>query len=251
MSVNAKMTAIADEIRAKTGGAEPLTLDDIAENVPKVYESGQENIKAQVEPINAELEKCLAGEAVEGKTWYDKFWDEIQGNGNPTNYEYRFFNFPLLLYKPKYDFICGGVSVYSANSIFRSSEIVDIVKNIDVTRLYSPGLMYTFYDAKNLVNARTIKVHSSLEYLNPFGGCFSLKEVRFDGTIGKNGLDFKDCANLSKASIESAINSLSSSTSVLIVTFSKTAVQNAFGSVDSAEWTALIATKSNWTISLV
>lgn len=253
MSVNAKMTAIADEIRAKTGGTEPLTLDDMAENVPKVYESGQENIKAQVEPLNSELEKCLAGEAVEGKTWYDKFWDAIQNNGGMANYEQRFWNFPVGIYEPKYDFVFTNGTNYAANGTFRWCQIMDLKRNCDFTKMLdsSVGLMYTFLDMPKLVNARTLKVKETNKYTNPFGGCYALEEIRFDGAIGQNGLDFKACSKLSKQSIESIVSHLSANTTGLTVTLSKTAVTNAFGGVDSAEWTALIATKSNWTISLV
>ena len=42
MSVQEKMTAIADAIRAKTGGTAPLTLDGMALGVPAVYEKGVE-----------------------------------------------------------------------------------------------------------------------------------------------------------------------------------------------------------------
>ena len=41
MSVNQKMTAIADAIRDKTGGTSPLTLDDMAAAVPEVFEAGK------------------------------------------------------------------------------------------------------------------------------------------------------------------------------------------------------------------
>ena len=41
MSVQEKMTDIADAIREKTGGTEPLTLDDMAASVPEVYEAGK------------------------------------------------------------------------------------------------------------------------------------------------------------------------------------------------------------------
>ncbi len=42
---NEKMTAIADAIRAKTGGEEPLTLDGIAAGVDEVYAAGVEEGK--------------------------------------------------------------------------------------------------------------------------------------------------------------------------------------------------------------
>ena len=42
MSVNEKMTAIADAIRAKTGGTGPLTLDGMAEAIKSIEEGGGE-----------------------------------------------------------------------------------------------------------------------------------------------------------------------------------------------------------------
>lgn len=41
-TVNEKMTAIADAIRAKTGETEPLTLDDMAGDIPKVFDAGKQ-----------------------------------------------------------------------------------------------------------------------------------------------------------------------------------------------------------------
>jgi hypothetical protein len=42
MSVNEKMTAIADNIRSKTGSTEALTLDDMASGVNEVFEAGKQ-----------------------------------------------------------------------------------------------------------------------------------------------------------------------------------------------------------------
>jgi hypothetical protein len=77
-----------------------------------------------------------------------------------------------------------------------------------------------------------------------------LKNVIFEGTIGCD-FNMSIAPILSKASITNIIEHLSTTTSGLSVTLSKAAVETAFGSTTSAEWTSLIATKSNWTISLV
>lgn len=55
MSVHEKMTAIADAIRDKTGGTDALTLDDMAENVPKVYEAGKQEL------LSLHPEKTVSG----------------------------------------------------------------------------------------------------------------------------------------------------------------------------------------------
>lgn len=96
-----------------------------------------------------------------------------------------------------------------------------------------------------------LKSDGSNTFTSPFIGCSGLVEIRFRGVIGQNGLSFQNSTKLSKASITSIINALSSTTSGLTVTLSKTAVTSAFGSTTATEWTNLIATKSNWTISLV
>lgn len=91
-----------------------------------------------------------------------------------------------------------------------------------------------------------------------FYNCLALEEITIGGTIGCNGLDLHWSTMLNKASITSFINALSTTTSGFTITFSETAVNNAFatssGAADgstSAEWNALVATKSNWTITLV
>ena len=96
MSVNEKMTAIADNIRTYTEGTEPLTLDDMAAQIPQVFDAGV-------------------------KSEYDRFWDNYQENGNRTNYSRAFSNgwWNNELFKPKYD-ICpvqAETLFYTNNSI--------------------------------------------------------------------------------------------------------------------------------------
>lgn len=57
MSVNEKMTAIADAIRDKTGKTEPLTLDGMASGVNEVYEAGQSSMVDESKII----EKTVSG----------------------------------------------------------------------------------------------------------------------------------------------------------------------------------------------
>ena len=82
----------------------------------------------------------------------------------------------------------------------------------------------------------------------PFYNCSALKNLTVIGVIKASGLNLRWSTELSKESITSVINALDSSTSGNI-TLSHTAVHSAFG-YDESEWTTLIRTKSNWTISL-
>ena len=86
----------------------------------------------------------------------------------------------------------------------------------------------------------------------------ALEDLTVTGVIGGDGFNVQWSTLLSKASITSIINALSSTTTGLTVTLSLAAVNKAFetstgannGSTSTA-WTTLIATKTNWTISLV
>ena len=77
-----------------------------------------------------------------------------------------------------------------------------------------------------------------------FYGATYLTDITVGGTLGKS-INFGTCP-LNKASIESVVNALSNDVTGQTATFKKTAVESAF---TDAEWEALIAKKSNWTIS--
>ena len=83
----------------------------------------------------------------------------------------------------------------------------------------------------------------------------NVQNLIIEGTIGQNGLNLQHSKKLSKESITSVINALSTSTGGLSITLSKTAVDNAFynnivvGS-NTMEWGQLVASRSNWTINL-
>ena len=83
---------------------------------------------------------------------------------------------------------------------------------------------------------------------NLFRGLNSLEDITFVPNSIVFSTEIHWSENLTKASITSIINGLSTETSGLTVTLSKTAVDNAF---EDAEWSELEATKPNWTISLV
>lgn len=94
--------------------------------------------------------------------------------------------------------------------------------------------------------------------LNFFLYCGALEYVRLKANTLPLGVSFQHSENLTADSIKSIVEGLSDTATGQTLTLSKTAVNKAFetseGANDgstSAEWLALIATKSNWTISLV
>lgn len=229
-------------------------LITVAENVPKVYEAGR-------------------------KAEYDAFWNELQQFGRRTNYACSFgAAWSDKTFKPKYDLVPTD-----SYMMFRSTGITDL-KNLpvklDFSKTTNVQYMFQWSNAKyiGVVDLRNVKGQLSQTFAytsfisidkiifkedgsqaidtNMFTESKELKDLTIEGCIGKT-LDLHWSTLLTHDSLMSVINALSSTTSGLTLTLSTTAVNNAFetssGAADgstSAEWLALKATKSNWTITL-
>ena len=216
---------------------------------------------------------------------YDRFWDNYQDYGNRTNYEDAFNAAGGMwndeTFRPKYDLIFGnGYYGYSAFKRLSVTNLAETLENLGVqldtsrcetlaylfqssttqriptidctnAHVYAPsGLEYSFFDCGSLHTIDKLIVTEQLNYVQTFHYCPSLVNIVFDGVIG-NDISFRDSTNLSKASITSIVNHLSTTASGKTLTLSRTAVTGAFGGTTASEWTSLIATRPNWTISLV
>ena len=251
MSVSEKMTAIADNIRAKTGGTERLTLDEMAEGIQEVFDVGR-------------------------KSEYDRFWDAYQENGNRTHYGSAFCKgWTVDNFKPKYSIAPVGQN--GAGSMFNGCQVVgDLVTiceaqgiTIDFSKAtYMEHVFYTskftrvgvvdvskcdrnastFAYAYNLKTIDKLVVSETTPFYGTFASCTALEDMVIEGAIGVNGLNLQWSTKLTRASIESIINALSTKAVGLSVTLSKTAVNNAF---TDTEWATLVNTRPNWTINLV
>ncbi|MBQ3557863.1 MAG: hypothetical protein IJA11_08740 [Oscillospiraceae bacterium] len=104
-----------------------------------------------------------------------------------------------------------------------------------------------FNGCTSLEDAGTINFTGVNYASKTFQNCTALKHIVAAGTIAVS-LDIHWSTELTKASIESIMAALSTTTSGLSVTFSATAVSNAF---TDTEWATLANTRSNWTINLV
>ena len=211
----------------------------IAEREERVYNAGYWNGHSV-----GEDDGIAQGEKKER----DRFWDAYQENGNRQAYNYAFAGFAWsdeTYGTIKYNMQPNDLS----NTFYYNYGITDTVIEIDC--YYCGTLNSTFNSAKALRRIPSLKVVSWNSFSSTFKSCFALEELGISGTIARNGLDLRDSTLLNKSSIEKIITCLSSTTSDLSVTLSKTAVDNAFedGSTGN-EWLNLIATKSNWTISL-
>lgn len=223
MSVNTKMTAIADAIREKTGGTDLLGLDEMAAGVNEVYEAG---IKSE----------------------YDRYWDTFQAGGTRRNYwgAFALWFWTDEILDPKHPLIVSENGTY----MFYQNSAITHIPEITFT---AAQFAYVFQNARNIevIDKVILNNYGTQQIYSPFDGCAALCEVRFEGVIG-NSISFKDSTLLSAESIVSIVNALSSSTTGKTLTLSQTAVNNAdWTTTDYADWATLIATKTNWTFSLV
>lgn len=228
-------------------------LTTIVENEQKVYEAGK-------------------------RSEYDRLWDSLQQNGKKTDYEGGFCGvWNDETFKPKYD-----MRPVNANTMFEHCDITDLkaaveragvtldfskvsygrltqmfqssqitrVGVIDTTGSANFTINYMFYGAQKLREVEELVItddgNQQFGATNTFAYCTALKEIRIRGTLGCS-LSFQWCP-LSRDSIVSIVNALSTTTSGLSVTLSSTAIGNAF---TEEEWLALCATKPNWTISMI
>lgn len=254
--VNSDFQAIKSKlIECGVEVADGTKTAELAEKVGEVYNSGR-------------------------KAENEAFWDAYQQNGERTNYSMAFggIGWTDESFTPKYnmrvtnnDMMFGHTAIKDLGTALRKTGVTLTLAQTSYGRMYQNGLLekiggiiyefpirglsYTFYGCKNLVEIEdTIPLTDTGNCTSDrsFVDCFALEEIRFSGVIGQNGFDFKDCTKLSKTSITSIINALSTTTSGLTVTLSKTAVDNAFeGGSGGGEFHDLIDSKENWIISLI
>ena len=246
-------------------------INKIAENVPKVYEAGVE-----------------VGREEGKKAEYDAFWDAYQQNGTLKNYERCFAGrgWTAETFKPKHNIVPESTTQMFSASCLPNCDLDELAKNagimIDFSNttsfietfffglLYAVGTIDTrsatglqniFAYAQKLQTIRLLILKDDGTQIfsnNSFINCSSLVDLTISGVIGTTGANWQWSTNLSKASLSSIINALSKITSGLTVTLSEKAVDKAFetsaganNGQKSAEWNALIAPYSNWTISLL
>ena len=175
------------------------------------------------------------------QTEYDAFWDAFQQKGNRRNYWGAFASWTDEIFKPKYPIVATGHT-----SMFYLSTI-DTIPALDFSGARA-ALQNTFnYFYGTTIEKVILKADGTQNIIAGFIGARNLKNITFEGVIGES-ISFADCSLLSKASIENIISVLLDTATDKTATFNKTAVNNAF---TENEWSALIASKPNWTITLI
>lgn len=276
---DASLTAIADRIRAV---AAPLKdLGEMAfpggfsDGVEATYDAGFYEGR-----IRGQEDGFTSGEACGRQAEYDRFWDAYQNHGKATCLGGAFAGsgWNADTFYPKYNIVSGAYALgnvflsfnYTGATPFnleeRLSELgitMDFSKGFSPTNMFNsanisvvpeldfshcPSIAYLFSGANKTVTVRKLKISERTTYSNSFNNASALENIAFEGVIGNGGLDLHWSTKLSRDSITNIVNHLSDGTTGMSVTFSKTAVNNAFS---DAEWADLVATKINWTINLV
>lgn len=229
-------------------------LQKIAENEQKIYEAGRQ----------AE---------------YDAFWDAVQDNGKRTDYSRAFASgwrtemlnpkHPIRPTDATYMFYNSRAKSISSDAVFDFSQCTNFYYMFSGASIGSVDFVIDTRSANNLgamfgwtsgtlesIEKIILKDDGSQSVGSMFAACAYLKEVRFEGFFGKS-INFQ-WSPLSRESIISVVYALSDSANGQTATFNRSAVNTAFetseGAADgstSEAWLSLVATKSNWTISLV
>jgi hypothetical protein len=214
-------------------------LITIAENQQKVYNAGYEKGKAEGGGGSSGID-------------YNTFWDTFQNKGGTLVYLYAFAydKFNDETYNPKYAIRCSNANTAADNMFYNNTLITDTKVPIAVNgssglRLQNAFACYGTGKVSALETIRELVVTENTTYASTFLNCKVLKNITITGTIGN---DFNIIYSpLTKASIMSIFNALSTTATGKTCSLKKTAVNAAF---TTAEWKALTDTKPNWTFTL-
>jgi len=178
--LDAKFSAIADAIRAKTGKTETMTEDEMPTKVDEVFAAGEKS-------------EC------------DRFWDAFQKNGAPGMYNYAFYgpSWTSSIYEPKHD-----VVVQTTNGLMSTFALSDITNIKVVVVGEQADWNNTFHYCRSLTTIPKIVVGANATYTSTFRDAISLANLTVEGTIGQNGFDVHWSTLLTHDSLMSIINAL-------------------------------------------
>ena len=250
--------------------AEKLTT--IAENEQKVYDAGYDDGYNEAEKADYEA-------GVQAAT--EKFWDIVQNNGERTTYEQAFSYWNCEYIRPKYKVVPNNQSknmnIFFGNPSLKKVEkqyfdlsqgLYDWNNNMNYRTFYNcPNLEViedigmlagkyngTFAYCKKLHTIEILRVEERSTFTS-FIQCNALKNITIEGTIANNGFDIHWSTLLTKQSLTSIKDALSTTTSGLTITLPKEAINREFGiDVDDEttytdEFNQWRNSRSNWTFA--
>lgn len=247
--------------------AEKLTA--IAENVPKVYEAGK---KAEYDAFwdtfqqNGERKayqfafgSCFTPElfkpkyAIVPKRAYKDDTPESNmfslTNREGGDNKIDLTNFPIDL-SHLYDTYTGNVG-----TVFSNANIENVF--VDLTNVQKVSTLFNYNNSsrepQNIrlrITESLTSIHNMFYYMGDVPG--KPLTISFtEDSILVTSLGLNQAKYVTTECIRNIFNVASDTVTGQTLTFKTEAITNAFGSVDSAEWKALVASKPNWTISLI
>ena len=248
MSLNEKMTAIANTIRAHTGSQQPLSLDDMPAEISlagmNMFDRGYTEGHAQ-----GKYEGKREGQQAE----YDAFWDTFQNEGKNLDYRYAFAygKWTDENYNPKYPIEQNG-DAYT-KYMFTLSAITNT--KVDIKILNSTKSNTSVFAASALETIPKLILGGNEAFSGWFTQAYALKNIVIGGSIDVT-LNLNHSPLLTQESVVSIIEHLSGVTTGQTLTLLKTTVDNmmfpyAYKEITYDSWDDLIAIKPNWTITLV
>ena len=232
-------------------------LVKVAENRERIYEKGKQAER------NAFWDGVFSGvnwqQKFTGSTWNDNTFYPNQdikpiGHANSLFYLVEITDLVGRLKECGVKLDTSGVTQRS-DYMFNYCTKLTTVPYLDLRNAngYDYSLMGNMFS--NCYALKTIEgIHLSDDGLQNLGApyscfnqCTALENVTFYGKIGTS-LYFNQSSMLSRTSIENVVSSLSDTATGQTISFSNTAKTAAF---TDEEWAALIATKPNWTFTLV
>lgn len=261
------LTSIGDAIRSKEGTTElipPLEMPKRIEAISGGYDEGYADGAASVPKFNEwgnvrlrSLNVFNTSEAVVDfprATDLDSFCATTSRDTDEcinTTVRHLTVNCPNKI---------GSMGFFlNMNSYLADNTLEKVTLNIDTSEAYGMRYLFNYLYALKEIDGTPLDftaVTSTSNLRGPFNGCLALKEVRFKGVVNVS-VEMKHCP-FSRDTLMSLIPCLSDNVTGQTLSLNQTAVNTAFetspGAADgseSTEWTALVDSKPNWTISLI
>ena len=218
MSVNSKMTAIADAIREKTGGTDALTLDGMAAAIPEVFSAG-----------------FGAGEAAQKALCFQA---TVLGSGT----QYLSLEIP---FEPDY------FTVLAFNPYPTTVPYSAIALSADLGTFYTYIGIYVYIKTANALSPSRL-TNENRRLFTYEDGVFTLNAGTQSNipNIWRTGTYYKVCAVkrmlTDKDALAREINALPDDESGTVTLVGS----RVSAAVTDDEWATLIAAKPNWTFTL-
>lgn len=228
MSVNSKMTAIANAIRAKTGGTSALTLDQMATEIAGI-QTGSAPILTDI--TITENGEYTPGEGVDG---FGKVTVEVEGGGGDYTNEQM-----VALIERKYsgDFIIpDGTTAIGNYALANMPSLTTSELPESVTKLASNAFRSSGVTIKRIPDA-TKKLD---QYC--FCYCDGLTEISIPEGVSISNTAFFQCTNLKTVTFRGKASSIHQSGFGQCDGIATINVPWAEGAVDGAPWGATNAT---------